>query len=808
MLSRSGLFLVVFWVLGPAALLSVADESADWSGDWDSRWRDGGAKLSLQQEGDRVWGEYPLYQGRIEAKVIGRELHGEWIEPKNRGSFIFRQNRDGNSFSGRFESGEWWTGARSQGDASQISWIDQSRPEFTLRTFMRLMNLMGPGSMDMLGDAANMLAPIDEAQTGISRLDHAQLLFRVLDGMTFRIWGISRNETSDRFTKKFKQAGSDVTVELEFAQVGERWYIVPPEPELLEQTLAAQQLARAKHQGGNLEIRPFLTPRDTFRNFLNGLRQRGYTAENPVMQALDTSQFNEVTRDREVVLLANYIKRTLDRISFIIWQELPDDPDDRTPYVHFQHPAGEIVVAPRETEQGIIWQFTPDTLRNIRNLYAAVDEMPIEAGMPPSPPENTYFAMRDWIGRRAPNLLRLLGPMERWQWLGLAINLAIGLLSGILLSRVLGWLVHAWRRDSGSILGVLVAAWAPAAFLLGASCLMSDRLLGFPDTVAAVVTTLGWCLIVLSLTLVLMWLIDLLASRYRSRDDLPGHLRSLSSLVAGVSRIGVLVAAILLLAHLLAIPYQGVLAGLGIGGLAFALAAQPTLLNFLSGVTLYLDRPIAAGDFCRFGDKVGTVEYIGVRSTRIRTLDRTLVTVPNSEFLNMQLENYAHRDRNILKETLQLRYETTPDQMRLVLVELRKLLIAHPKVSADPLRVRFIGFGEHSLDIEIFAYLMTPDYSESLAIREDLNLRIMVMMDEVGVQFAFPSAVHYQAQDKLSDPALAAKAAETVAAWKANQTLPFPDFAWQDKAEISSTLDYPPQGSVLAQVMREPASDR
>jgi MscS family membrane protein len=119
------------------------------------------------------------------------------------------------------------------------------------------------------------------------------------------------------------------------------------------------------------------------------------------------------------------------------------------------------------------------------------------------------------------------------------------------------------------------------------------------------------------------------------------------------------------------INVTALIAGLGVGGIAVALAAQKTLENLFGGITLYADRPVRVGDFCRFGDRVGTVEEIGLRSTRIRTLDRTLVSVPNAEFSNLHLENYTARDRIWYHPTIGLRYETTPDQLRFVLVEVR-----------------------------------------------------------------------------------------------------------------------------------------
>ena len=349
-----------------------------------------------------------------------------------------------------------------------------------------------------------------------------------------------------------------------------------------------------------------------------------------------------------------------------------------------------------------------------------------------------------------------------------------------------------------------ILRWSAVTILTGFGLLVADRVLGLPDAVAAVVTTSGWVLMVLTVAALSIIAVNWLARRSLDGSDLPGHMRSLVSLAAGVSRVVIFVAAFLVLAHLHAIPYQGVIAGLGISGLAVALVAQPTLQNFLSGITLYMDKPIAVGEFCRFGDNQGTIEYIGMRSTRIRTLDRTLVSIPNSEFSNMQLENYAMRDRFLLRTILQLRYETTPDQLRCVLVELRKLLIAHPKIAADPMRVRFVEFGAHSLDIEIFAYALCSDINEFQAIREDTYLRIMAVIDECGAQFAFPSAVHYAAEDTVSDPQRVQAAKEAVRGWREQGKLPFPDFDWQDKAEISSTLDYPPLGSQMAQAMADP----
>jgi len=192
------------------------------------------------------------------------------------------------------------------------------------------------------------------------------------------------------------------------------------------------------------------------------------------------------------------------------------------------------------------------------------------------------------------------------------------------------------------------------------------------------------------------------------------------------------------------------LAALGVGGLAIALGAQKMFENLIGSLTLLADRPVRIGDFCRFGGTLGTIEEIGIRSTRIRTLDRTVLTVPNGEFSTLHIENYSQRDRYWFHPILNLRYETSTDQMRHVLQELRAMLAQHPKVEKDP-RVRLIGLGAYSLDIEIFAYITAWDYTTFLEIQEGLLLACMDIVEASGTGFAFPSSTLYLGRDSGLD---------------------------------------------------------
>jgi small-conductance mechanosensitive channel len=198
-------------------------------------------------------------------------------------------------------------------------------------------------------------------------------------------------------------------------------------------------------------------------------------------------------------------------------------------------------------------------------------------------------------------------------------------------------------------------------------------------------------------------------------------------------------------AQRLGVPVAGLIAGVGVGGLAIALAAQSTLENFIGGIILYADQPVRVGDICKFGSRRGTVEDVGLRSTKIRTIDKTLVTVPNADFAKMELENLSERDRVLLREQIRLRYETTLDQLRSVMASLERMLQEHGEIDDDSLRVRLDGFGEDGFEIELYCYAITHAWPEFTRIREDVLLKTLAIVETSGTKLALPTEVHYQA---------------------------------------------------------------
>jgi MscS family membrane protein len=185
-----------------------------------------------------------------------------------------------------------------------------------------------------------------------------------------------------------------------------------------------------------------------------------------------------------------------------------------------------------------------------------------------------------------------------------------------------------------------------------------------------------------------------------------------------------------------------VLTGLGIGGLAIALAAKETLENLLGSFTIFLDKPFKMGDLVKVGEVEGRIEGIGFRSTRIRALDRTLVTVPNKKMVDFELLNDSEREVRRAKFTVGLLYSTTAAQLKKVMLEITDAINAHPLTEPDPV-VRFVEFGSSSLDILVLYLARTPDIGDFTKVKEEINFQIMEIVLNNGCDFAYPSRTIY-----------------------------------------------------------------
>jgi MscS family membrane protein len=354
---------------------------------------------------------------------------------------------------------------------------------------------------------------------------------------------------------------------------------------------------------------------------------------------------------------------------------------------------------------------------------------------PPSPPASSMFGPLSWPGPYG---------LTWWQWLALPLLAAAAWSAGSLLSRLTRFAfvrvvsrTHAEWDDTlvRRLAGPLTLAWTvaatyllmPALSLSGPGRILLDRLLraGFfvaffwslarsVDVAAQVLARSAW------------------AQAYPAS-------RSLVPLGSRVTKVAVLAMAVVALVSELGYPVASLVAGLGIGGLAVALAAQKTVENLFGAFSIGADQPFREGDFVRVDDLLGTVEEIGLRSTRIRTLDRTLVSIPNGRLADMRLESFSARDRMRLSCVIGLVYGTTVAQMREVLAGLEGTLREHPRIWPDTVVVRFREFAASSLDIEVMAWFQTRDWGEFQLIRQEVLLQFMEVVERAGTGFAFPT---------------------------------------------------------------------
>jgi MscS family membrane protein len=326
-----------------------------------------------------------------------------------------------------------------------------------------------------------------------------------------------------------------------------------------------------------------------------------------------------------------------------------------------------------------------------------------------------------------------------WQWVMLLGILLAAFVISWIITRFISLLLALLRKEYPNVrLHVFIAG--PVRFLIFTQIFRLNFELISPTYAARAILEAN-TLEIVAVTWMITGLVGLVFGRIGDRMKENGNEQAIVLLRPATTLIMVIIILIAAISWLdnLGFNVSAMLAGLGVGGLAIGLAAQKSLENLIGGITLYTAQPMRIGDFCRVGKTLGVVEEIGLRSTMIRSLDRTLVTIPNANMANMAIENLTKRDKTLYSRTVRLRNDTTPDQVRTVLDEIRKMFEAHPDVDPVPARIRFTEYGEHSLNMEIFAYIKTQDFDEYLGSIEDLNLRILDIIAAAGTQLALPA---------------------------------------------------------------------
>ena len=530
------------------------------------------------------------------------------------------------------------------------------------------------------------------------------------------------------------------------------------------------------------------TPRGAISGFIGAVADRDYS------QASRYLDLNENIAQEEGERLAMVLQRLLDRGGNIMpysWisdetsgrsdEELPPEFDRIGTVVANGEEIDLFLEQTKGPEGGPIWLISSETVQSIAAVTIE-DALLVERIMPDFLKENFW------------------GGVPAGQWIAVLILAILAYLLSWSIVFIIRLLIRKfWRKARTEPTAGIIKALALPFMLymavlvfvsfsqeIGISIILRQRFSG----ITVIIGLLAF--------LILLWrLTGFIGSFTKHRMDLRGNLSGVSIVLflQRAAKIAIVVFGIIAILGTLGVDITTGLAALGIGGIALALGAQKTIENFVGSVTVITDQPVRVGDFCKVGSTVGVVEKIGMRSTRIRTLDRTIVTIPNGQFSSESIENYAHRDRFWFHPVFGLRYETTPEQIRYLLVELRAVLYAHPMVSPDPARVRFVGLGADSINLEVFSYILVTTYDEFLEVKEDLLLQMMDVVNESGTGFAFPSQTIYFGRDAGLSEEKSQQAEEKVKEWREKGELQIPQFDPERIEQIKDKTPYPPPGS-------------
>ncbi len=427
---------------------------------------------------------------------------------------------------------------------------------------------------------------------------------------------------------------------------------------------------------------------------------------------------------------AKHLKAVYDaRALYVNMDDISDDPSWRDP------DTGKTEVAPHPGLPDVVvalhgnkWVWTRASLDRIDALFSESSSLLSDS---------TIDRLPEWLRGK------VFG-VETWQYLALLLVLLVGLI----LRRTIQFVVRRQVRDLVEKRGQAWAARLVDVFASPGATLLMAVLLRFaypelrlPLGAALAMSVAVRVLIAVSLVWAAYRLVDVFAERLAHKASLTESKLDdqLVPLIRKFLKVFTVVAGVLFVLQNLNINVGSLLAGLGIGGLAVALAAKDTIANFFGSVMIFVDRPFQIGDWVVVDKAEGIVEEVGFRSTRIRTFYNSLITLPNARFMEAKIDNYGARMYRRTFVTLNLTYDTTPEQMQAFVEGVRAIIVANPNTRKDYYEVHMSGFGAHSLDVMLYFFFKVESWSAELRERHNVFLEIMRLAKELGVQFAFPT---------------------------------------------------------------------
>jgi MscS family membrane protein len=536
------------------------------------------------------------------------------------------------------------------------------------------------------------------------------------------------------------------------------------------------------------------TPRGTILGFIRAANQGNFAKAAQFLELgsnINSKYAVELARQLDAVINEGFhtpVGTISNRPEGALDDGLPPD-QEIAGTIHLEKASRDVeLLLVRRTSNGTIpiWLISADTLQSIPALYQEIGFPGIENVLP------QFLVDTEPAGAAL------------WKWIAAVLLLPLSAVFAWGFTKLVAFLIALFSQDKAK------RKWDDYWEFVRVPTLLIITLV----THVSVITRLGLPLlyrfyysraaIVLLLLIGAWWLwrlIDVAAESAQRRASTYGYVAANSFLLLGrrVLKSVLLFAVLIAVVGALGLDTTTALAGLGIGGIAVALAAQKSLENFIGGVTLIADNALRVGEGCLIGDRFCLVEDISLRSTVFRTLEGTRLSIPNGTLATMNIENLFDRQKTLFRQSVQLRYETSPDQVRDILVELRRMVYSHPRLDQDSSRVRLLNIGPASIQIEIFTIVLTGNAPEFLAIGEDILLKALEIIRASGAALGGPSQVLYVKPDTGFDKAKTVASEQRIEDARTSGELPFPDFPPEAKAALRE--------SALQKAAGESASD-
>lgn len=488
-------------------------------------------------------------------------------------------------------------------------------------------------------------------------------------------------------------------------------------------------------------------PRDTMRSFMEAMQdyKKGLDNRDEVLRArlsdavrcLDLEGEPRITRQARGEEVAILLKEVIDRVIVIDYAKIPADRDKS--YWRLRNTEIEIVCMPEGHLRQGRYLFSQDTVARVNDFFEKVRNLPYLKG------SGGGAGYREpWLEENVPAWARRkFATVSYWQWIGLFFSILLGLTMRVLV-RVVAFLAHklaAKTKTQWDDLLIKKLGGAVALFGAGMIWYASVYLMMFEGTPLIILTTAAKLVLFAALIWIFYAAVDVFTQyltdfSVRTNSVLDNQI---VKLISQSLKVFVVIFGVLLGAQNLGIDVFSLLAGLGIGGLAVALAAKDSLANFFGSIMIMFDRPFRVGHWVLIGKNEGTVEEIGFRSTKIRTFYNSLITIPNSEIAIGTVDNMGLRTYRRIRTVVGITYDTPPEKLEAFLEGIKNIIKANPYTRKDYFHVVFNEFGSSSLDIMLYFFVKVENWSEELLQRQNIFLEIIRLAKAIGVDFAFPT---------------------------------------------------------------------